>query len=868
MIDNLKFWVQKILPTVYDDSLSYYELLNKVVYKLNEVITDQNSVKDYFSTNFISTVTEVIKNLIEDGTITSKINKIVCVEDYGAIGDGKTDSTVAIQKCITENPNSTIFFKGGEYLISSTLKAYGSSGGQTFIFGGSVLKWHGGSSMPMFSSYDSFSSTFETTPSICHIIGGTFNAYFDDNGNIYQADTCIVGESFYFECDHTRLYDFSNIGLLLGDYNHKDEQEYSKSQQAKIHDLYISMKENEPNVKHSMQDSSKPTTAIYISHADNQFSNIVTDKTGTCFHFKRGGHSISNTHTDLWFGTYLNPTQFDGGDGDGFGGTHIKLDPFNSGLNEINQFENCYFNNGKYVCNCVNSTGTNITTSITNSHYTFYATKKVFPNGGGIGYLWGGYPGRLTTDHFICRSGDGFTLRDYFPVIDSDSDLKGLSLATTPILNVTRYVSSGGDNIINTNNLQSVASTSTLIQSYNHPANVGAVYLIGSIITNYNSASDGGPTTKRAFCAPVNIQITAGANQYNYIVAQDDVLISDVYTKKWNINSMNTPGTPINNRHLFITNSPRAINVAYTDINNNQATKLYYAYDVFYRYTDENTRAFTSIKMWSDNINSKCYIASCVSSDNATILPSDTFEVTSFYGIGNSTSFLTDKAIHIGSAYADEDRLNLLSTSQSIGEASLYGFETVMGIGDGFTANGTTIDSSGKVKTYSYLKTLGHRFDFDILSEAAAGETTKTWIDRHTSVSSAYAYFLALGVNDMQNNIVPVGDINDIGTTNNTFYGNYSRIIIMCKAANPNANFFIFDPLRCLTADDKKFISPYIEAIKYLAKYYGIYYAPYSKTGAYDNLPLPDNYKPHPKWGYASLASYILKAISMAYIPK
>lgn len=37
-ISPLKFWVQKVLPLTYDDSLSYYELLSKVVYKLNEVI--------------------------------------------------------------------------------------------------------------------------------------------------------------------------------------------------------------------------------------------------------------------------------------------------------------------------------------------------------------------------------------------------------------------------------------------------------------------------------------------------------------------------------------------------------------------------------------------------------------------------------------------------------------------------------------------------------------------------------------------------------------------------------------------------------------------------------------------------------------
>lgn len=37
-VNKFKFWCQKVLPLVYDDSLSYYEVLCKVAAKLNEVI--------------------------------------------------------------------------------------------------------------------------------------------------------------------------------------------------------------------------------------------------------------------------------------------------------------------------------------------------------------------------------------------------------------------------------------------------------------------------------------------------------------------------------------------------------------------------------------------------------------------------------------------------------------------------------------------------------------------------------------------------------------------------------------------------------------------------------------------------------------
>lgn len=44
MIDNLRYWCHKILPLVYDDSLSYYETLCKTSAKLNEVIDSTNKL--------------------------------------------------------------------------------------------------------------------------------------------------------------------------------------------------------------------------------------------------------------------------------------------------------------------------------------------------------------------------------------------------------------------------------------------------------------------------------------------------------------------------------------------------------------------------------------------------------------------------------------------------------------------------------------------------------------------------------------------------------------------------------------------------------------------------------------------------------
>ena len=43
-LKHFRFWCQKVLPLVYDNSLSYYEVLCKVVDYINQIIGDENSM--------------------------------------------------------------------------------------------------------------------------------------------------------------------------------------------------------------------------------------------------------------------------------------------------------------------------------------------------------------------------------------------------------------------------------------------------------------------------------------------------------------------------------------------------------------------------------------------------------------------------------------------------------------------------------------------------------------------------------------------------------------------------------------------------------------------------------------------------------
>jgi polygalacturonase len=120
-VKPLRYWVQHILPLVYDDSLSYMELLGKVVNTLNEVVKNNNLLPDY--------IMELIKEYISSGEIKKVLAEVL--SNYmlnvkfppaglkPATGDGSADDTEAIQGCIDyafNNGGMSVYFPSGSYL--------------------------------------------------------------------------------------------------------------------------------------------------------------------------------------------------------------------------------------------------------------------------------------------------------------------------------------------------------------------------------------------------------------------------------------------------------------------------------------------------------------------------------------------------------------------------------------------------------------------------------------------------------------------------------------------------------------------------------------------------------------------------------
>ena len=74
---HFRFWCQKVLPLVYDDSLSYYEVLCKIVKYINNIIEEDKTIVDDIAE--LKEEMKVVQNWI-DNFDTKFIEKIV--NDY------------------------------------------------------------------------------------------------------------------------------------------------------------------------------------------------------------------------------------------------------------------------------------------------------------------------------------------------------------------------------------------------------------------------------------------------------------------------------------------------------------------------------------------------------------------------------------------------------------------------------------------------------------------------------------------------------------------------------------------------------------------------------------------------------------------
>lgn len=101
----------KVIPLVYDNSLSYYETLCKVIQRLNDLYSNTE---------------DMVKEILDDMGVGESVRfrNVYNVKDYGAKGDGSTDDRLSIQDALNEaydNGGGIVFVPEGHYIVSKTI---------------------------------------------------------------------------------------------------------------------------------------------------------------------------------------------------------------------------------------------------------------------------------------------------------------------------------------------------------------------------------------------------------------------------------------------------------------------------------------------------------------------------------------------------------------------------------------------------------------------------------------------------------------------------------------------------------------------------------------------------------------------------
>nr|DAX13226.1 MAG TPA: hypothetical protein [Caudoviricetes sp.] len=165
-LQPFRFWCQKVLPLVYDDSLSYYELLCKVVDYLNKTMEDvgvlegdvtrlheaykklQGYVNDYFSTLDVQEeINDKLDAMAKNGSLTELISPLLpkLISDW--LTKNISPTTPVIDKTLTisgagadAKVTGTRLLKDGvgySYQYSTLNNYRGSSNGSSFDLNGS-----------------------------------------------------------------------------------------------------------------------------------------------------------------------------------------------------------------------------------------------------------------------------------------------------------------------------------------------------------------------------------------------------------------------------------------------------------------------------------------------------------------------------------------------------------------------------------------------------------------------------------------------------------------------------------------------------------------------------------------------------------
>ena len=299
-----RYWCQTVLPLVYDDSLSYYDLLNKVVTYLNNVITDvstvennadallnayqqlQNYVSDYFENlNVQDEINNKLDEMATDGTLSQLIFDIYGNEITLKFAASVNEMTNTKLNYVLTPTSHVYTYSEGEWTDTGVI--YGAVNNDTFLFRGVATgtTFASNSHIGFYRFTQSALENFSDAPNDLNIGGVLFN-YKMATGGTAQTIIDTRGNSWF------RL----------------DTKPFVNTTQALINNSIVPCLKNNGEVSGTTLLSNSNIGFYNIPLASlTNFTDVPNDmqKGGTLFNYRMGtgspGQTIIDTKGNTWF---------------------------------------------------------------------------------------------------------------------------------------------------------------------------------------------------------------------------------------------------------------------------------------------------------------------------------------------------------------------------------------------------------------------------------------------------------------------------------------------------------------------------------------------------------------------------------------
>ena len=279
---NFVFWCQKAIPLVFDNSLSYYECLCKLLNYVNSLTTDvkeiaklqqelQTYVDNYFNNLDVQEeINKKLDDMVNDGTLSNIINNELFENINNRILQNTLDINAnknKIDNKISENQPNSISMT----MLNQSVKE-AITGGSTAVVGVDSISNANiqNNAISILNLDKELSNAFFETYSTPIDLGSTFAGYYANVNNVatYYNNAGYSYNILNLEKDYIYTFSgynvFSIAGLIIADENNKVIYS-TKSDDTSLHSIdgvTLTVKINESNLK------------AYISYYIN---NIIPD---------------------------------------------------------------------------------------------------------------------------------------------------------------------------------------------------------------------------------------------------------------------------------------------------------------------------------------------------------------------------------------------------------------------------------------------------------------------------------------------------------------------------------------------------------------------------------------------------------------